>query len=352
MFLILVLILISLGLLLKKEHIVRKKYTQESGISYDNAFKDKGMYGEYLTFRELEKIKGTHRIITNVYLPCDNGKTTEIDLIYIHESGIYVIESKNYSGWILGNENDRYWTQVFKNKRKEKFYNPIKQNATHIKSLINVCAIENEFVKSIIVFSKRCTLKNITVHSDNVSVINRNDLVENIKSHIGKSSIKLSEDRINVLYYVLRNYSNVDESVKEAHVENINNYKNRGKSSTNKSTYNKQDDNESNKADYVEYNFKTTYTDFSNNDDNCENTIEKEQQVFSASLEEELKKYRLNKSKELGIKPYMIFSNKEMNDIILIKPIDIDALCKINGFGDVKCSKYGEDIVRIVGGCL
>ena len=48
----------------------------------------------------------------------------------------------------------------------------------------------------------------------------------------------------------------------------------------------------------------------------------------------------------------MIFSNKEMNDIILIKPIDIDSLCKINGFGDVKCSKYGEDIVRIVGGCL
>ena len=43
MFLILVLILISIGLLLKKEHIVRKKYTQESGISYDNAFKDKGM---------------------------------------------------------------------------------------------------------------------------------------------------------------------------------------------------------------------------------------------------------------------------------------------------------------------
>lgn len=102
----------------------------------------------------------------------------------------------------------------------------------------------------------------------------------------------------------------------------------------------------------IEYNFKTTYNDFSNNDDNCENTIEKEQQVFSASLEEELKKYRLNKSKELGIKPYMIFSNKEMNDIILIKPMDIDSLCKINGFGDVKCSKYGEDIVRIVGGCL
>ena len=348
MFLILVLILISIGLFFKNEYIVRKKYTQESGISYGNAFKDKGMYGEYLTFRELEKIKGNHRIITNVYLPCDNGKTTEIDLIYIHESGIYVIESKNYSGWIFGNENDRYWTQVFKNKRKEKFYNPIKQNDTHIKSLVKVCAIENQFVRSVIVFSKRCTLKNITVHSDNVSVIKRNDLVENIKSHIGKSSIKLSEDRINGLYYMLKNYSNVDDSVKEAHVENINNYKDRGKSSQNKSTYNKQDDNEINNTDYVENNSKITYTTFSNNDDNCESMIKKEKNLFSAHLEEELKKYRLNKSKELGIKPYMIFSNKEMNDIILTKPKNINELCKISGFGEVKCSKYGEDIVRIV----
>ena len=348
MFLILVLILISIGLFFKNEYIVRKKYTQESGISYGNAFKDKGMYGEYLTFRELEKIKGNHRIITNVYLPCDNGKTTEIDLIYIHESGIYVIESKNYSGWIFGNENDLYWTQVFKNKRKEKFYNPIKQNDTHIKSLINMCEIEDQFIRSVIVFSKRCTLKNITVYSDNVSVIKRNDLVQNIKSNIVKSSIKLSEDRINGLYYELKNYSNVDDSVKEAHVENINSYKNRGKSSKNKSTYNKKDDNESNNTDYVEHNSKITYTSLSNNDDNCESMIKKENKLFSDNLEEELKKYRLNKSKELGIKPYMIFSNKEMNDIILTKPKNINELCKISGFGEVKCSKYGEDIVRIV----
>jgi len=46
---------------------------------------DKGKYGEYLSFNKLEKIKGNHKILTNVYLPKGNGETTELDFIYIYE---------------------------------------------------------------------------------------------------------------------------------------------------------------------------------------------------------------------------------------------------------------------------
>jgi hypothetical protein len=61
-----------------------------------------GNYGEFLTFCCLEKLKGDHKLLTNVYLPKKDGSTTEIDLIMIDETGIYVFESKNYSGWIFG----------------------------------------------------------------------------------------------------------------------------------------------------------------------------------------------------------------------------------------------------------
>ncbi len=98
----------------------------------------KEKYGEYLSFNKLEKIKGDHRILTNVYLPKGNGETTEVDLIYIHETGIYVLESKNYSGWIFGDEKSKYWMQTLQNGHKEKFYNPIFQNNTHIKYLIKL----------------------------------------------------------------------------------------------------------------------------------------------------------------------------------------------------------------------
>ena len=48
-------------------------------------------------------------------------------MLMIHENGIFVIESKNYSGWLFGDYNQLNWTQSFPNGEKHKFYNPIKQ---------------------------------------------------------------------------------------------------------------------------------------------------------------------------------------------------------------------------------
>lgn len=58
-------------------------------------------------------------------------KTTQIDHVVIPNYGIFVIETKNYKGWIIGNEFDDYWKQIIY-KRKEKLHNPIKQNYGHI----------------------------------------------------------------------------------------------------------------------------------------------------------------------------------------------------------------------------
>ena len=38
------------------------------------------------------------KILRNVYVPKENGETSEIDVLYITQKGIFVIESKNYSG--------------------------------------------------------------------------------------------------------------------------------------------------------------------------------------------------------------------------------------------------------------
>ena len=59
-----------------------------------------GKLGEVLTAKELKYVqlfgrKG--RILRNIYVPKDNGETSEIDLLYITQKGIFVFESKNYS---------------------------------------------------------------------------------------------------------------------------------------------------------------------------------------------------------------------------------------------------------------
>ena len=77
---------------------------------------DPGEFGEYLITYALENnnIGGYLKVLKNLYIPIGYGKTTEIDVIMIHRKGIFVFESKNYSGWIFGSRNDRYWTQSLK----------------------------------------------------------------------------------------------------------------------------------------------------------------------------------------------------------------------------------------------
>lgn len=206
---------------LKKSSYDKSNYKKESGNNFLGVMMDKGKYGEYLSFNKLEKIKGEHRILTNVYLPKGNGETTEVDLIYIHETGIYVLESKNYSGWIFGDEKRKYWMQTLQNGQKEKFYNPIFQNNTHIKYLIKLLQIDERIIKSIIVFSERCTIKKMEVTSEKVKVINRYELNRTIEKLVNNSPKIFEAGKIIELYYELKPYTCVKEEAKEKHIEQI-----------------------------------------------------------------------------------------------------------------------------------
>lgn len=88
-----------------------------------------GRRGEKLTERELRLVRFLGRdgkILRNVYIPKENGETSEIDVLYITQKGIFVIESKNYSGWVFGSEKNYQWTVSLPNGIKNKLYNPIK----------------------------------------------------------------------------------------------------------------------------------------------------------------------------------------------------------------------------------
>ena len=74
-------------------------------------------------------------LINDIILRDENGKTSQIDHILINPNGIFVIETKNYHGYIHGKIFERYWVQVLNRETQNTFYNPIWQNKTHIKIL-------------------------------------------------------------------------------------------------------------------------------------------------------------------------------------------------------------------------
>lgn len=68
----------------------------------------------------------------------------------------------------------------------------------------------------------------------------------------------------------------------------------------------------------------------------------------SSDITTELKQYRMKKANELGLKPYFIYNNEQMQSIIDSKPKTKEDLLKLNGFGEKKYEMYGEDILAIV----
>ena len=93
-----------------------------------------GKLGEVLTAKELKYVQlfGRKGILRNIYVPKDNGETSEIDFVYYAE-GIFVL-SKNYSGWIFAMKKSEMDNDVTE-QRKTFFYNPINK----IRHISNGC---------------------------------------------------------------------------------------------------------------------------------------------------------------------------------------------------------------------
>ena len=91
--------------------------------------------------------------------------TTQIDHLYVSRYGIFVVETKNYAGWIYGDAEQKQWTQVLY-QQKYRFYNPLKQNETHIKALAYLLKLPMDKFHSIVVFVGEAELK--TALPDNV----------------------------------------------------------------------------------------------------------------------------------------------------------------------------------------
>ena len=183
-----------------------------------------GRHGERLTHRELRLVQLLGRkgkVIRNLYLPKDNGETSEMDLVFITQKGIFVFESKNYSGWIFGDEKGKNWTAMLPNKQKNYFYNPIKQNNTHLKWMRNFVG-DDVPLFSIIVFSNRCELKKVTVESKDVKVIKRDWVYATVRDIWDANEDALTDDKVEELYTSLKELSNVDNETKEKHIEDIN----------------------------------------------------------------------------------------------------------------------------------
>ncbi|MEY4767891.1 MAG: hypothetical protein RL637_530 [Pseudomonadota bacterium] len=158
-----------------------------------------GNVGE-LVFSEFSDkfLNDQYHIMNNVVLKAQNG-TTQIDQIIVSKFGVFVIEIKNYKGWIFGNEHQPQWTQTL-TSGKYRFQNPLRQNYKHIKALQELLNYPESFFISLVVFSGQVEFK--TQLPGNV-VNGGIDYINFIKNH---QSILLSDEQIKTVLQKIESY--------------------------------------------------------------------------------------------------------------------------------------------------
>jgi Nuclease-related domain len=93
-----------------------------------------------------------YHLMNHVTIQMDDG-TTQVDHILVSRFGVFVIETKQYKGWIFANPTHETWTQVLFRLRF-RFQNPIFQNYRHVRAVRRLLDfLPPETIKSVIVFT-------------------------------------------------------------------------------------------------------------------------------------------------------------------------------------------------------
>jgi len=174
----------------------------------------KGRRGETRVERELRRLDPSdYRVFHDLLLEAQ-GRSSQIDHVILSRYGIFVVETKNYSGWIHGAENSRYWTQSIYHY-KLRFPNPIKQNWSHIYALKDILRDFHGVVfHPIVVFAGGAELKNVY---STVRVIYLEDLVAAIRQ---TDETVMSDEQVSMIAETLELLNVTDRVARKHHVKN------------------------------------------------------------------------------------------------------------------------------------
>ncbi len=182
-----------------------------------------GKMGERRVAHKLNWLSNEYITLNDVLLPTHYG-TTQIDHIVVSPYGIFIIETKNYKGWIFGHQDSEEWKQSLLGERKiwgwsskqHKFRNPIRQNLAHFIAVRDILKDVGEFtIIPIVAFSDRADL-NIT--TPNHTVINWCNLRDVIKSY---KTPTISPDNVKQIVTKLSTANITTKGSRDIHIQQV-----------------------------------------------------------------------------------------------------------------------------------
>ncbi|MGH1457884.1 MAG: NERD domain-containing protein [Paracoccaceae bacterium] len=155
-----------------------------------------------------------YTLLEDLTLPTSHG-TTQVDHIVLSRFGVFVVETKNMSGWIFGGKTQARWTQVMR-RHKSQFQNPLRQNYHHVKVVQDLLGIRLEQLENLVVFVGSAQPK--TEMPANV-FWNRRDLLNHIAS---QKTVRFTESEVRDFTRKLRSSAlDANKETRRAHVQHV-----------------------------------------------------------------------------------------------------------------------------------
>ncbi|MDR1927945.1 MAG: NERD domain-containing protein [Oscillospiraceae bacterium] len=186
---------------------------------------DPGFCGEFFAYMALCDKTQRRRFLFNAYIPKADGATTEIDIIMLHSSGIFVIESKYYSGWIAGSYRRDRWSQVLVDHNCRlhpvSFRSPLRQNFAHASALRQyLCDWSQVPIYPIVAFSDHCHFMRLEV-PDCGAVVHFRALAHTVAELAAKTPQALEEAAAEAIYRKLLPLTGRSQAEKQKHVNRV-----------------------------------------------------------------------------------------------------------------------------------
>lgn len=266
-----------------------------------------GLKGEKNIIYELLNSHIPMYIFHDVYMQFEDLKA-QFDFIVLTEYKIFVIECKYLSGNIVIN-NDGTFIRELCNK-KEGMYSPVTQNERHIKLLYEKIISKQSFIWKLICRNFKDNFHSIVVFAEPKCIIKKGRAPKKIKDQVIRAD--------NLIEYI-KKYNKDDTKFSKEFMDK-----------------------------FIEFIKINSIVDNRNLEKTYEKYLDTKNDLNLEEIKNMLKQYRLNKSKELNIEPYKIFTNQELEDIINCLPKSTGTLKQIKGFGNYKITTYGQDIINII----
>ena len=293
---------------------VKLKYaSKEERFFIENDIKkfEYGLKGENKILYELKNSHIPMYILHDLNIVYKDYKA-QIDYIVITSKNCYVFECKNYYGNIIIDEDDNFYREH--DKVITSIYSPITQLNRHLDIIKEYSYDQKGFIGKLLTnyqFNSYYRGAVIVVNdSSQIKFKNKDSILKNKIIRIDKIVEYLKREE-RKSHNIADNEKEIKEFADKLLSLNIN--------------------------EEVHDEVNETIADIDSNMFNLD-----------AILSNKLKKYRYNKAKKLKYKPYYIFNDKTLNDLVLKKPANEKELDKVYGISTIKIKKYGKEILDII----